>query len=173
MAKINTFSPSLMGGGTQIENYAGSEKTEKSDPAESSRESFFSRIKKNGSADSGSGQNRNFSGRPEEWEQIRGKITALGKEVVNTRSPEVIREYKSQIKKLMEAVIAASLHEREVRFTRRVRGSMPRQEVLRLVEVIDSKLNQLTVDLMDEQSRPIRILGRINEIEGLIVDLLS
>ncbi|MDY3939361.1 MAG: YaaR family protein [Spirochaetia bacterium] len=173
MAKINTFAPSFMGGGTQVENYAGSEKTEKSEPAEESRESFFSRIKRNGFSDTGSRQDRNFSGSPEEWERMRGKITALGKEVVNTRSPEVIREYKSQIKKLMEAVIAASLHEREVRFTRRVRGSMPRQEVLRLVEVIDSKLNQLTVDLMDEQSRPIRILGRINEIEGLIVDLLS
>ena len=50
---------------------------------------------------------------------------------------------------------------------------MPRQEVLRTVEVIDEKLNLLTVDLMDEQARPIRILSRINEIEGLIVDLLS
>ena len=116
---------------------------------------------------------RHSSPAPEEWEQMRVKITALGKEVAATRSPEVIREYKNQIRKLLEAVIAASLREKEIRFTRRVRGGMPRQEVLRTVEVIDEKLNLLTVDLMDEQARPIRILSRINEIEGLIVDLLS
>lgn len=156
-----------------MENYTGTEKTEKREPADGVQEGFFARIKGKNPAEADSGGRGGFSGAPEEWERMRSKITALGKEVVNTRNPEVIREYKGQIKKLMEAVIAASLCEREVRFTRRVRGAMPRQEVLRLVEVIDGKLNQLTMDLMDEQSRPIRILGRINEIEGLIVDLLS
>lgn len=172
MAKINSFSSPFVGG-QHVENYPGADKTEKSVPADGLKNGFFSRIKGENSADTEGGRRHGFSGTPEEWERMRSKITALGKEVVNTRSPEVIREYKSQIKKLMEAVIAASLREREVRFTRRVRGAMPRQEILRLVEVIDGKLNQLTVDLMDEQARPIRILGRINEIEGLIVDLLS
>lgn len=172
MAKINTFASPFVGG-QPVESYQGSEKAEKSGATDGPKSGFFSRIKGENATDTESGRKRNFSGTPEEWERMRSKITALGKEVVNTRSPEVIREYKSQIKKLMEAVIAASLREREVRFTRRVRGGMPRQEVLRLVEIIDGKLNQLTVDLMDEQSRPIRILGRINEIEGLIVDLLS
>lgn len=172
MAKINAFTSPFMGG-TPLEGLGTQDKTERSEDTASTTESFFSRIKGEKTFD---GQERHPQGggaRPEEWEKLRGKITALGKEVVNTRNPEVIKEYKSQIKKLMEAVIAASLQEKEVRFTRRVRGSMPRQEVLRLVEVIDGKLNQLTVDLMGEQSRPLRILSRINEIEGLIVDLLS
>ena len=84
-------------------------------------------------------------------------------------------EFKLYARQVVEnaKALAASLREKEIRFTRRVRGGMPRQEVLRTVEVIDEKLNLLTVDLMDEQARPIRILSRINEIEGLIVDLLS
>ena len=170
MAKITTFSSSFPGG-APVETFSGSDKTEKSG-ADVATGSFFSRIRRESGADAGE-RRRHSSPAPEEWEQRRVKITALGKEVAATRSPEVIREYKNQIRKLLEAVIAASLREKEIRFTRRVRGGMPRQEVLRTVEVIDEKLNLLTVDLMDEQARPIRILSRINEIEGLIVDLWS
>ena len=93
MAKITTFSSSFPGG-APVETFSGSDKTEKSG-ADVSTGSFFSRIRRESGADAGE-RRRHSSPAPEEWEQMRVKITALGKEVAATRSPEVIREYSNQ-----------------------------------------------------------------------------
>jgi len=41
------------------------------------------------------------------------------------------------------------------------------------IRVIDQKLERLVAELLADQHRQLDILGRVNEINGLLVDLLT
>ena len=93
--------------------------------------------------------------------------TSLGSSIEN------LMEYKTKISQLLKYI---SRNNYEIiskkRWLRPQNGRMKRDTVYQ-IRVINEHLNQLMTDTVYNQGKNLRLLARIGEINGLIVDLLQ
>ena len=94
------------------------------------------------------------------------KINKLGEELKEKPGPEKIKEYKSRIKEYLSFVL-----KHYYKLTPNY-GRYSAQLLIR-VEVINRKIEELTAEFIRQQKGAIDIIGRIDEIAGLLVDLYS
>lgn len=81
--------------------------------------------------------------------------------------PRTLEEYKAAVHRFLAAVV-----HRGVDVEERVSGSnIFKRKRFALVTVIDQKLSSLAAEVLSGQRRQLEILSRIEEINGLIVDL--
>ncbi len=105
---------------------------------------------------------------PGPLDELMEDITALGDALVKTPTLENVRRYRERVKQFLKYVVAHVLEVEE-----RTSGSniLKRKKYL-LVKTVDQKLETLARVFLGGQKEHIDLLGRINEVNGLLVDLL-
>ena len=111
-----------------------------------------------------------------ERQNYRARITNLFQEIresaprlLERRDLAVFEEYRMQIAELMEEI----LHHAYLFESVDVRDGSGRRKVFATVTVVDQKLKELGDDLLAENSPQLDLLGRVDEIRGMILDLFS
>ncbi|MBS8265788.1 DUF327 family protein [Mesobacillus boroniphilus] len=97
------------------------------------------------------------------------EIEDQGKKLVDTRSVENLKKYKKLVKDFMEDAVKNGLELKEHRgFSQR--GS---SKVYKLVKEVDSKLIDLTNNILDKEKKGIDLLGLVGEIEGMLINIYT
>ncbi|MDZ5711474.1 YaaR family protein [Jeotgalibacillus haloalkalitolerans] len=100
---------------------------------------------------------------------MSAEIEDQGKKLADSRTVEDLRKYKGLVKKFMEEAVNNGLQLEDQRgFNRR-----GRTKVYKIVKEIDTKLIDLTNQVLDKEKKGLAILGTIGEIQGLIINVYS
>ena len=102
-------------------------------------------------------------------ETLLDEISELGEKVKQNPAFGIVKEYKAAVKSFMKFVVDNSLSVDE-------KVSSPnimRQKKFTLIKIIDSKLDKLAAGILLNQKNTLDILAKIDEIKGLLVDLLN
>lgn len=100
--------------------------------------------------------------------ELIGKIRALGKKFLQSPSTDTLDEYRDGIGQFLERV-SKELFALKQEFGMAKEGQ---QKVYQLVETVDRELETLTRDTLREE-QALRLLGSLDEIRGLVLDILS
>jgi len=95
------------------------------------------------------------------------KINKKGKELVNNRTVENLLEYKKMVKNFIEDAVEFGLKIN----ARRGYGLSGRTKILRTVSTIDNRLIELTDIIMKQESKGIKLLEKVGQIEGLLLNI--
>ena len=103
-------------------------------------------------------------------EDLVDDVHSAGDDLADTQSTEAIAKYRRAVQRLLRFVVRrAYVTERH-----RSRPSVTRgtQKEYTLIRTIDGKLEELTGELLRGQLQGIDVLKRVEEIRGLVVDLV-
>jgi uncharacterized protein YaaR (DUF327 family) len=95
-------------------------------------------------------------------------VHSFGDALKNRPFPDEIQQYKRAVKRFMQFVVHNTFDIKSEQI--KIRG---KEKVYTSVTVIDQKLESLAAKVMAGQGEKLGILARINEINGLLVDLLK
>ena len=101
-------------------------------------------------------------------EELLDEIHTIGERVKQDASYETVRRYKTAVKALIQHVLDHALDVEE----RRSSPNILRQKKFTLIRVIDKKLDSLASGVLMNQHDTLDILGKIDEINGLLIDLV-
>ncbi|WP_227394295.1 YaaR family protein [Jeotgalibacillus aurantiacus] len=104
------------------------------------------------------------------------KLTAMsveveeqGKKLADSRTVEDLRKYKGLVKKFLDEAVNNALQLEDQRgFNRR-----GRTKVYKIVKEVDSKLIELTNNVLDKEKKGLDILSQIGEIQGLLINVYT
>ncbi len=102
-------------------------------------------------------------------EQLLDEVHSSGGELLETQSLEAIKRYRAAVRGFLDLVLARMLATEQ----RSSGAGVARRKRFTQIRVIDQKLERLVSELLADQHRQLDILGRVNEIGGLLVDLLG
>lgn len=102
-------------------------------------------------------------------ENLLDDLHSSGDALKKNPRPDEIKIYKDAVRKFIRHVIENSF-EIEERLGMKRSG---KQKKWTNIEVIDKKLEKLAVDIISNQAEQIKILSSIDEITGLVVNLLE
>ena len=105
-------------------------------------------------------------------EDLLDEIHERGDNLKEGASLKELLEYKKAVKKFIKYVINNTL-ESEIIEGAKFNVLKRKQKKYTLIKVIDTKLEQLAAGVMQNHAGKLNMLTRIEEIQGLIVDLLS
>jgi len=97
-------------------------------------------------------------------EEMLDKIKAAGDKLKRTKSKVDIIEYKKHIQEYLSFVLENYY---------RLKHDYGLGRLLIRVEVINKKIEELTNALLEQQKANIEIVGKIDEITGLLIDLYN
>ncbi|EYE89199.1 hypothetical protein Q428_03645 [Fervidicella metallireducens AeB] len=100
----------------------------------------------------------------EELQKMLQEIDRIGRRLISTRSAEDAREYKNKIKNYLSFIV------KNIYILKREPG-VYNYGIHTRIEIIDSKLDELTKELLNDQKESIELADRIHEIKGLLVDV--
>ena len=102
-------------------------------------------------------------------ETLLDEISELGEKVKQNPAFGIVKTYKAAVQHFMKFVVDNSLSVDE-------KVSSPnimRQKKFTLIKIIDKKLDKLAAGILMNQKKALDILAKIDEIKGLLVDLLN
>ncbi|MED3852738.1 YaaR family protein [Priestia megaterium] len=101
--------------------------------------------------------------------QVINKIEEQGKQLVKSQAIDSLRKYKTLVKQFMNEVVknGFELHE-ERGFNHR--GTT---KVYKLVKEVDTKLVDLTNDILQKEKDSLNLLKRVGEIQGLLINMYT
>ncbi len=102
-------------------------------------------------------------------EEMLDRISEKGKELAEKRDVEILLAYKEMVKEFIDDAVQHGLKVVE----RRGFGRAGRSKIMRSVSKIDDKLIELTEDLIQKEQSSIRLLSKIGEIQGLLLNLYA
>jgi uncharacterized protein YaaR (DUF327 family) len=121
----------------------------------------------NGEADLGG--EAQFEYHPDDLNQALEQIRDEGENLKAAPTMENVKRYRGSVKAFLQYVFDKILGTEE-----KVSGVNPlRKKRYVLIKVIDKKLEQLALEVLQHQRDQLKILERVEEINGLIVDLVS
>lgn len=94
-------------------------------------------------------------------------IHALGEELVKRRTMQALRAYREAIKRFLRQVVGDGLGIKE----QESGSSILTRKRYTMVTVINDNLERLVHGLMQSQEAQFTLLERVEEIQGLLVDL--
>ncbi len=97
------------------------------------------------------------------------EIKKKGKDLKHSKEVEVLVEYKKMIKAFVSEAVEYGFEINE----KRGFGMRGRNKILRTVSLVDDKLLELTEALLTEEKSSIKLLAKIGEIEGLLLNLYA
>lgn len=101
--------------------------------------------------------------------KLKNDVNATGEDLRKNQTPEEMQKYKEAVKNFVNYVVKNSY---EVETFRR-RLSVTRDKIIFKVKIIDQKLENLAAEVLLSQHDQIAFLAKIDELNGLVVDLLS
>jgi len=100
-------------------------------------------------------------------DEMMERIQEKGKDLIETRTVESLFEYKDMVKGFVEDAVEFGLRIEE----RRGLSRSTRSKVLRVVSAVDTKLLELTDIIIAQEESKIKILQKVGEIQGLLVNI--
>lgn len=94
-------------------------------------------------------------------------VFEAGDRLKRQRDTATLMEYKEAVKRFLNAVVQRGLDIEE----RTSGSSILRRKRYALVKVVDGKLEQLAAGMVSNQREQLELLARIDEINGLLIDL--
>lgn len=96
-------------------------------------------------------------------------IETQGEKLAEHRTIDDLRKYKKMVKEFMEEAVNSGLQLEEQRgFNRR-----GRTKVYKIVKEVDSRLTQLANDVINKEKSHLDILGKVGEIQGLLINIYT
>jgi uncharacterized protein YaaR (DUF327 family) len=102
-------------------------------------------------------------------EELLDEVFAAGGELKSAPTLEAIREYRQRVQAFLRHVVDNMLEVEET--TSGV--NLERRKRYTLVRVIDGKLEALAASVLSAQREQLGILAQVDEINGMLVDLVS
>jgi uncharacterized protein YaaR (DUF327 family) len=97
------------------------------------------------------------------------EIETQGEKLAEHRTIDDLRKYKKMVKEFMEEAVNNGLQLEEQRgFNRR-----GRTKVYKIVKEVDSRLTQLANDVINKEKSHLDILGKVGEIQGLLINIYT
>ena len=97
------------------------------------------------------------------------EISAQGERISKKRDIKDMKRYRSLIKDFMNEIVSRSHEFSRENFLDR-RG---RHRVYGIIRLVDENLDELAKELMKDEPDNLAILGKIGEIRGLLLDILT
>jgi uncharacterized protein YaaR (DUF327 family) len=142
-------------------------KTRKKAPV--GRRQFADAVRKAGAGEAVAGDFDRSGRRRRSLEELLDEVHSSGGELLETQSLEAIKRYRAAVRSFLDLVLARMLATEQ----RSSGAGVTRRKRFTQIRVVDQKLERLVSDLLADQHRQLDILGRVNEIGGLLVDLLG
>lgn len=92
-----------------------------------------------------------------------------GRELAQKKDVEVLVAYKEMVKSFVEEAVNFGLKVME----KRGHGRAGRSKVMRLVSMIDEKMISLTEEMLKQEQSGLKLLTKIGQIEGLLLNLYA
>jgi uncharacterized protein len=105
----------------------------------------------------------------EDLERLLDTVHEAGEKLKTELSLASIQEYKTAVRSFLKKVVSASFALEE----RTSGSSIAKRKKFTLVKVVDEKLERLAAEVLVGQKDQIEILRRLDEIHGLLIDLLQ
>ncbi len=105
----------------------------------------------------------------QQLDEMLDDLRKKGRELSEKREIEVLVAYKEMVKSFIEEAVNFGLKVVE----RRGHGRAGRSKVMRMVSMIDEKMIALTEDMLVQEKSSIRLLSKIGEIEGLLLNIYA
>jgi uncharacterized protein YaaR (DUF327 family) len=101
-------------------------------------------------------------------QELLDEVHSAGDDLKDRPFPEEILRYKKAVRNFLHYVVenGYDVKREEYRFRQQTR-------VKTLVQVVDQKLEQLAAGILANQTNQLELLSRLEEIKGLLVDLVS
>ncbi len=103
-------------------------------------------------------------------ETLLDEVNSAGDRLKERQTPDAIIAYKDSVRSFVRYVVEQAFEVSEKTSSVRIRA---RTKKFTQVRIIDEKLEQLAAGILSNQKDHLALLGRIEEINGLLVDLLS
>lgn len=107
-------------------------------------------------------------GLAERLEGLIGNITTMGKKIAQHRDINDLKQYRGMVRDFINEVVTNSHEFSRENFLDR-RG---RHRVYGIVRLVNQELDGLAQDLLRNEKNHIEILARIDEIHGLLLDMV-
>lgn len=105
----------------------------------------------------------------ERFHELVQEIEDKGKKLSDSKTVEDLVEYKAMIKEFLLDAVQFGLKVEE----RRGFGRKGRSKVFRVVSNIDEKLIELTDLILKKESPQLKLLNKIGEIQGLLINVFA
>lgn len=105
----------------------------------------------------------------ERLSNMMSQIEEQGKLLGKHQTVDALKKYKTLVKKFMDDAVKNGLELQEQRGFNR-RGS---SKVYKIVKEVDSKLVDLTNEVLSKEKEGLRILSMVGEIQGLLVNIYT
>ena len=102
---------------------------------------------------------------------LKDRVTTAGDKLVDSMSESAFAEYRSAVSALMKYVVKYSFEIEELAGRRNRRTN--KERIFVQVRIIDEKLNNLAAEILANQADKFLLLKRVEEIRGLLVDVLA
>ncbi len=97
------------------------------------------------------------------------EISAQGKKLAKHMDLKDMKHYRALIKEFMNEIV-----NRSHKFSREnFLDKKGRHRVYTMIKLMDKNLDELATELIKDEKDPIEILNRIDEIRGLLLDILT
>jgi uncharacterized protein YaaR (DUF327 family) len=103
-----------------------------------------------------------------ELEALLDEVHGVGQELARYPSPENVLAYKKTVGRFIQLIVSGSLELTEVEG--RMRKDMKKPKYA-LLQVINEKLDKLGAYVLSNQKDHLEILRKVDELNGLLVDL--
>lgn len=122
-------------------------------------------------------RNSDFSGvlsqtqkiKRQELQSFLGRLETQGKKLAQSLSIRDLKDFRDMVKSFLRSTFGQSRKIQEDSSW----DSQGRPKVLARIAKINQSLDDLGKQLLDQQTKPLEILTKIDEIRGLIVDLFA
>lgn len=111
---------------------------------------------------------KEYDQQKEKLEELLSEIDDKGQELAENRTVETLYAYKEMIQDFIEEAVHKGLKMQE----RRGFSRAGRTKVLRTVSAIDAKILELTDLIIQRESKELKILSKVGEIKGLLVNII-
>lgn len=105
---------------------------------------------------------------PEGLEEQLDRIHELGQKLLKSQTLEQVKAYKAAVKAFMQHFLRHGIEAGELVSNR----SVMNQKKYTIVRIVDENLERLVTGILQSQVKQMDILSRLEEIQGLLVDLV-
>lgn len=102
---------------------------------------------------------------------LKDAMDSAGEELKSFQSAENMEKFRKKVSQFMKYIVKTNYNFVRTRPEKRLRNG----KIIRpfyQIEIIDKKLNQLASEMLFTHERNLNLLARVEEIQGLILDLL-
>lgn len=105
------------------------------------------------------------SGGEVDFKKLISEVDDAGRELIGHQDDAHLKKYKGAVKNFLMAAVSRTYRLKVVEG----KGPMPKLYVY--IEKIETKLDELTRNVLAAHQNPLRILDRLEELRGLLLDL--